>query len=603
MTAISGRAEARAVSQRAQTRFDRQSFFPQGWQLCVEQFVSLFNRFGYIYKPLSGGSWYSADERWKLTDSEILKAIACVHPRFYLGCRPGRASRFAVLDIDAGSAYHNARSLKKLLAVLAAAGLRKSSLYRSSFSGGWHLYLFFEEPIGCADLRTQLVTLLTLQGFEIAKGKLEVFPHVSQSSQGMGLRLPLQPGFAWLSKETQAVEYERSELDATQALELFIDALDGDANSYTDFRIFKKYIEELRQQKEALAAQMHAAGENNVVPIRKPADPGEYADFVKGVFYRLPPGLSTDSWYRGRLYHLSGLTAAAQRADAIFCLGHYLFYGDPSRDLPALGYGYEQQREWAIKEFLSLHHNGQSKDINRGRGDAIAQAERSAHWLPPHRKNVEAKKYSGNRPISWVRENANRKADARQRIAEALEQLKKQGQSFTTVELQQTAGCSRTTLYKHADIWRQDYEDLAEGFFAICTHEYNAVVGAASSESQPPSTAALKNVPPGLLAARRVAYEISMRSDRSRKNEREASRKSVEVAENIWRGKVQEFTEKPPDLLGVKEQKTLLAVLLGYQSLAPTEEDLTALGQYIGALRTAMNASLGIIHSGAPPPG
>ncbi len=43
-----------------------------------------------------------------------------------------------------------------------------------------------------------------------------------------------------------------------------------------------------------------------------------------------------DNWYKGRLYHLNGLTGPSQRAEAIECLGHYLFYGDPSRDLPAL---------------------------------------------------------------------------------------------------------------------------------------------------------------------------------------------------------------------------------------------------------------------------
>lgn len=60
----------------------------------VAQFLELFHRFGYIYKPLSGSSWYSADERWKLPDSEILKAIACVHPKFFIGCRAGKSTRF-----------------------------------------------------------------------------------------------------------------------------------------------------------------------------------------------------------------------------------------------------------------------------------------------------------------------------------------------------------------------------------------------------------------------------------------------------------------------------------------------------------------------------
>ncbi|MDQ5967650.1 MAG: hypothetical protein QG625_3807, partial [Cyanobacteriota bacterium erpe_2018_sw_39hr_WHONDRS-SW48-000098_B_bin.30] len=73
----------------------------------AEKFLSLFHRFGYIYKPFGSRGWLSADERWKLTDTEILKAIACVHPKYLLGTRAAKASYYAVIDIDAGSKYHN----------------------------------------------------------------------------------------------------------------------------------------------------------------------------------------------------------------------------------------------------------------------------------------------------------------------------------------------------------------------------------------------------------------------------------------------------------------------------------------------------------------
>ncbi|NJO02484.1 MAG: hypothetical protein HC880_13055 [Bacteroidia bacterium] len=136
----------------------------------MAQFLELFHRYGYIYKPLSGGSWYSAEDKWKLPDSEILKAIACAHPKFFIGCRAGKSTRFAVLDIDQNSRYHNKRALDKMLNALSEAGLPKSSLYRSSYSGGWHLYLFFEEPINSVDLRKQLIKLLTLNDFQVAKG-------------------------------------------------------------------------------------------------------------------------------------------------------------------------------------------------------------------------------------------------------------------------------------------------------------------------------------------------------------------------------------------------------------------------------------------------
>ena len=98
-------------------------------------FLSLFHRYGYIYKPYGSSGWLSANEEWKLTDSEILKAVAGVHPRYFLGCRAGKASKFAVIDIDKGSKYHNLAGIKKLCSVLEKAGILETNLYQSSETG------------------------------------------------------------------------------------------------------------------------------------------------------------------------------------------------------------------------------------------------------------------------------------------------------------------------------------------------------------------------------------------------------------------------------------------------------------------------------------
>ncbi len=584
----------RSAQAGAPARFARQDHFPQGWQPCIGQFVELFHRYGYIYKSLSGGSWYSSNEKWKLPDSEILKAIACVHPRSFIGCRSGKSSRFAVLDIDQSSQYHNQRSLDKLLKVLSEAGLGRSSLYRSSYSGGWHLYLFFDEPINSADLRRQLVRLLALNGFKIEKGQLEIFPSPgSGESLGHGLRLPLQPGFAWLDKKTLEVEHERHELNATQALELFVDALDGDNNSYADFRRLKNHVQELEQSKNVVVEFGNNSADNVVLLKRaeKASATGEFIDFVRGVFKRLPPGIIVDNWYKGRIYHLNGLTGPSQRAEAIECLGHYFFYGDPSRDLPALGYGYELDRQWAIEEFLSHRHNGYSEEINQGQADSFAQVERAANWVPAHRKGRETVKYKPARPISWVRENANRKLDARKRIADALFDLKKLERSFTTVQLQEAAGCSRRTLYAHQDLWRQDYEDVASGFFAICTDDYNVVEGAACSESKTPLQTIFEIMPPGRLAARRIAFELSMRNARALKRVRKASVLTQEAFQNRWMDRITTLMNAPPCLSDLKQIRTLITVLTGYLATAPTFECLTYLQNIIGQLKEKLAIS------------
>lgn len=515
-----------------------------------------------------------------------------MHPKFFIGARASKSTRFAVLDIDQNSQYHNKKSLDKILKALSDAGLSQSFLYRSSFSGGWHLYIFFEEPINSADLRKQLYKVLSLNDFRIAKGQLEIFPHPGgNGSQGLGLRLPLQPGFAWLSKETLEVEHERYELNATKALEFFLDVLDGGANSYEAFRRCKAHAQELEERKAGAVVLAHNASGDNVVPIRRSRkldEPGEFIDFVRAVFHKLPPGIIVDNWYKGRMYHLDGLTAPSQRADAIECLGHYLFYGDPSRDLPALGYGCEKEREWAIREFLLTRHHDQSKDISAGKADALAQVERAANWRPAHKKTTESQKFRPSRPTAWIRENVNRKRDARKRISEALNGIKELKRSFTTVELQEAAGCSRETLYKHDDIWRQDYEDLAAGLFAICTDEYNGVVGAGSAETKPHTISLEPDVPPGLLAARRIAYEISMRHIRQVKADRKAAIRSQEASESDWLGNVTRVTEKDPSTLTIPELKALLVVLIGHLAMAPTEEAQRFVQDYISTIKNCL---------------
>lgn len=566
-------------------KFARAKYFPLGWEADLNRFIALFHRYGYIYRPLSGGTWASANDRWELTDTEFIKAISLAHDKFLLGTRAGKTSRFAVLDIDAGSKYRNKKHLDKLLKVLARAGLTKSSLFRSSHSEGWHLYLFFDEPISSAELHHQLVTLLKLNDFVVSKGQLEVFPNPGKNSQGMGLRLPLQHGFAWLDKRTLDVDYYREEMSPTKALTYFLDLLDSDANPYKAFRQLKAHVLDLESKREK--AKLPPGQGSNVVPLRSPASLSDNADghLVTTVFGHLPSGMNAENWCRGRQFSIEGLTGPSQRAEAIFCLNHYLFYGDPSRNLHAMGYGFEEERDWAVKEFLESRHNGHSSDISRGRADALEQSARAAHWRPPSKRDAAPRTYTAVRPISWIRANDNKKRDARKKIQEALDSMKKLGRSFTTVELEENAGVSRRTLYKHDDIWRQDYENLAAGFFASCVHEYNAVVEAASSESLPPSTVSQKITPPGLLAAKRIVAEISMRAQRDIRKAVRQKESAPDDSAKAWRSKVAVLTTASPPSLSVGEIKALLFVLPGYLSVAPYEEDATALLPYVQHLR------------------
>src|ERR1700737_4241475 len=94
-----------------------------------------------------------------------------------LGARAGKTTRFAVFDINSKSQYHNKKELHRLMSALMDSGLAEPRLYRSSDSGGWHLYIFFDEPVPALELHRVLVQLLRAGGFTIKKGTLEVFPN------------------------------------------------------------------------------------------------------------------------------------------------------------------------------------------------------------------------------------------------------------------------------------------------------------------------------------------------------------------------------------------------------------------------------------------
>jgi len=578
----------------APTRFARKQFFPSGWETCTSQFLELFHRYGYIYKPTGGGNWSSANEKWKLDDSSILKAIALQNPKYIIGTRSGRKSRYANFDIDAKSKYHTKAELDRLVETLADAGLSRSSLYRSSFSGGWHLYVFFEEAVSSTILYQQLVKLLKLSNFEVSKGTLEVFPHPGYASLGMGLRLPLQSGFAWLNKTTLEVEYEREELSATKALEFFIDCLDSDANSYSDFLGLKARVLELELSQAATCSHPIRTRLDNIVPIRntgKLVAESEFSLFVASVFGHMPLNINPEDWHKGRSFHLQGLTEHSQRAEAAFCLGHYFFYGDPSRDLPALGYADIESREKLIEEFLTNHHNGFSKDISRGQADAIAQIGRMANWMPPHRRSGETQTYTATPPIAWIKENARRKANARRRIEEALATLQIRNLPFSTVELQKAAGCGRDTLYKHSDIWRRDYEDLAEGFFAACPDEYNAVEDSNSvAEGLLCPVDSSEKLFSDFLVNRSVVFEQSLFGWNEALVPQTLVLKAVLDLNQDWRFRVDQFTQENFFELSIQGLKEYLFVLVNLLSFSSCGEDVAALVSFVQQIRQELLA-------------
>lgn len=71
---------------------------------------------------------------------------------------------------------------------------------------------------------------------------------------------------------------------------------------------------------------------------------------VEEIFSGLAFGIDAETWLCGRDTFLN--QTEPMKAKTRFALGHYLFFGDPTCSLPALGYGSDKEREWVIKQIL-----------------------------------------------------------------------------------------------------------------------------------------------------------------------------------------------------------------------------------------------------------
>lgn len=584
-------------------RFSRHKLFPKSAAAAISDFLSLFHRYGYIYKQFGESGWLSANDAWQLTDSEILKAISCVHPKCFLGTRASKASRYAVLDIDAGSKYHSLQGLNSITALLTKAGIDQTNLYRSSESNGWHLYIFFDSPISSRDLREQLVQLFQLHDFEVAKGTLEIFPHLGSGSIGQGLRLPLQPGWAWLNHDTLTVRDDRFDMSPMEALLTFLRDIYSSSNSYHQFHQLKAFVASIAATREKIVARAANNSQSaEVIELRNYVTQKSATDSsvttVKTVFQKLPPGILADTWVKGRHYYNFGLTGVSQRADAIFCLNHYLFYGDPEQLLSPLGYGYETERKWVVEEILKLKHHGFSKDIDAGRPEALKHVERAANWVPPARRGQEIKRYAADVPINWVKANINRSAAARKKIADAVAEFNIAGQGFSMRELRLKTGCSSDTLAKHDDLWRsaQNYRANNNNRFASDPGEYNAGIGAAYSESKPLFPVFQNDMPPGRLAARRIAYELGRKSVADIRKV-DQLKDALEGFEDLWTERV---VESLPEKISQTETSNLNKVVVLYKSLlqqSPNHEAERWLADILNSIHLELKTRAGPISS------
>jgi len=191
---------------------DRISLFTNG-----NDFLALFpHRYDFIWaehkNPQQSVEWQT-ERRYPLSDRLIDQGS------YLYGVRFGTKTNYALLDIDKGSQYHPQRdpfAIARIIGSLEPLGLVSYLACTSSYSGGLHLYLPFEEPQSSWQLSIALSVLIENAGFIIQPGQLELFPNpkLYRNDGSFSLfnahRLPMQIGSYLLNSDFQPIWSDRT---------------------------------------------------------------------------------------------------------------------------------------------------------------------------------------------------------------------------------------------------------------------------------------------------------------------------------------------------------------------------------------------------------
>ncbi|OPZ89647.1 MAG: hypothetical protein BWY75_01072 [bacterium ADurb.Bin425] len=390
--------------------------------------------------------WSSA-----LDDGQIMGVMSDEGRGLYRGLYWGEETRHGVLDIDAGSKYHDALELRELVRKFAAVGLPLVP-YQSSDTGGWHLYFYLTEWAKSEEVEGTIRKYLKANSYSILAGTLEIFP------SGNALRLPLQKGFGWLSSDGQ-LEVRREELTFGQALALFYNDLEENKRNWGE-------VQSLIERALSSAGAGVAGG----------AQEREDSVSIEGLEGLYKRGVNWEKWQRGKRYWQDGLTEPNQRHDAILTIGHYLWFGDEAIGLRALPLQRNAgKRAELIKDWLVEKHNGHSEEVIKGRWSEIeADIERAAWWtnqralISQNQKQYEPYQLTDRllKRLKWLHKqtgklftieelakaNIERGQDARHRIAVAVAQLEAENQEIDISKVARRAKACHKTVAKHRDL-------------------------------------------------------------------------------------------------------------------------------------------------------
>jgi hypothetical protein len=182
-----------------------------------DEFLALFpHRYDFIWAayPAPGESvHWQTERRYPLSDRQINQGGTLYGVRF------GSKTSYSLLDIDRGSLYHPNRdpfAIRRIIEALEPLGIVSYVTCTSSYSGGLHLYLPFEEPQSSWQFAIAVSVLLENAGFRLQPGQLEIFPNskIYRRDGSFSLfnahRLPLQIGSYLLNDDFQPIWSDRS---------------------------------------------------------------------------------------------------------------------------------------------------------------------------------------------------------------------------------------------------------------------------------------------------------------------------------------------------------------------------------------------------------
>ncbi|AFZ61078.1 hypothetical protein H6G54_29790 [Anabaena cylindrica FACHB-243] len=131
-----------------------------------------------------------------------------------VGIRFAEYTRYATIDIDTFSDYHNLEAYQTIKTALEDIGIVEIVPIQSSYSGGYHLIIPFSAKIPTFNLACALEQTLKDAGFNIRPGQIEIFPNPKPWGKDSitnynAIRCPMQPesGAFLLDDDLEAISH------------------------------------------------------------------------------------------------------------------------------------------------------------------------------------------------------------------------------------------------------------------------------------------------------------------------------------------------------------------------------------------------------------